>query len=189
MNPRFETGQFQLLPTLAGVQFLQEPLPSNFSGTAGPGLFGHLALTNIVRDPFGTPRDTDLVVEFSTPVRQVGAWLGNIQNFLSTNPSSITVSVYDAGHHVLSEVKVALNGTEGPHPLIGFESEEGIQRIEWRGANAGFFAVDDLLFSRPTTVPLPAALPLSVVALITTGIAATCRRPPVGFQVGPRRVS
>lgn len=152
----FETGISQVLPIVEGVRFIQETYPSNFFGTAGSGLFGVLGYTNIVVDPYGTPGFSDLAIEFNRPMTAVGGWIGNISNFLNRDAPLVKVSVFDQGYKLLAERDIDLL-TSGASVFLGFTSDSGIGRIEWRGLNGGFFSVDNVVLISPSPIPVPAA--------------------------------
>jgi hypothetical protein len=162
----FETGVSQVLPDVAGVQFVQEVYPSNFFGTAGGGLFGVMGFINTVGDPYGTPRWSDLAVNFTTPVSAVGGWIGNIWNFLDSHESLVSVSVFDTDHNLLAERDINLLGLGNAPVFFGFASSESIGRIEWNGQNGGFFAVDNLMFNQASAVPDPSVWTLLCAGLI-----------------------
>jgi hypothetical protein len=161
----FETGEYQQPPNVPGVQFAQEVFPSTFYGSRSGGLFGTYGYANIVSDPYGNPKFTDLAINFTTPVSAVGAWVGDIWNFLGSNESLVTVSLFDTNHNLLAQNDVNLSGIGTP-VFLGFSSSENIGRIEWNGENGGFFAVDNLMFDQISAVPNPSAWMLFAAGLV-----------------------
>ncbi|MCV2350676.1 PEP-CTERM sorting domain-containing protein [Paucibacter sp. Y2R2-4] len=160
----FETGT-TALPEVPGLNFVSSiPASGTWFAAAGnfPGFFGDQGASNLVSASY-----SDIAVNFANSQYVVGAWLGNIPNFTQTSVSSLTVEVFGAQAVSLGSFQVAIPAGIGQSVFFGVASTEGIQRVEWRGGNVGFFGLDNLSYqAQPVPEPSSAALLLSGAALL-----------------------
>jgi|CXWL01.1.fsa_nt_gi hypothetical protein len=185
----FETGIPQI-PLIPGVRFLFESIPGApdwFAGVptrVGSGFlygppFDAQAYGNLVAstNPLSF---SHMAIEFTTPQRTVGAWVGSIPNFLETSTTVLTVRVRDAGGLLLDQLTVPVPPLGEAPSFVGFHDEAGIARIEWLNDSGGFFGVDNVLYGAPAsdcvaTLEIPTASRWAM-ALLALGLATLALR-------------
>lgn len=168
-------GPTTALPVIPGVTFPQEgPIngPGWFASTTSftNTFFGNKVFANLVSSAF-----SDLAIEFATPVQAVGGWVGQLRNFLTANPETITFSIFGA-NGLLEEVEVLLPVLGFSTPaFVGLRSDAGITRVEWRNGNTGFFGVDNVIYGA-AAVPEPQTWLLTLAGLGLLGFVASRSR-------------
>jgi PEP-CTERM motif len=155
----------------------------NASTASNSTFFGDQAIANLVSF---TPDPTFTVValNFDAPVQAVGAWFGQINNFLNTNAIDITFSVFGVGGTFLESETLTLPTIGFSSPaFLGITSTELIERVEWSSNNTGFFGADNVIYGDlqpqpPVTVPEPADFSMVIlgVGLLVGGWRTRTRR-------------
>lgn len=166
----FETGSTGL-PSVPGLSFLMEGIPSSpdwFAGSGNfDGFFGQQGWSNLVSTNF-----SNLGVAFDSPVQAFGGWFGQIPDFLNSNPPQIEVRAFDGNSDLLFSTIVDLNAEFEDPVWIGFGSNDLISRAEFRVSQFpedGFFGVDNFTFG--SVVPEPSS---GLVCLLL--LTAMCKR-------------
>lgn len=163
----FETGSTEL-PTVPGLAFpsTSSVIPQWFS-TVGTfsGFFGAQGASNGV-----SSRYSDIAVEFSQAQGMVGAWLGNIPDFLNSTVHTVTVEAFSTLGESLGTYDFDLSPSSGSASFFGLSSPIGIARMEWRVNNSGFLGMDNLTFQL-APIPEPAVSILMLSGLLVLGAA------------------
>ncbi len=108
---------------------------------------------------------------FSSPITEVGAYMGNDQGIYDGSFQDFMLSVYDASNNLLGSISVTANQNVSVDQFLGVRStipfvRARFENTNWVTANQGLSAVlDDIQF---TSVPEPSAfIALLVPALMT----------------------